>query len=179
MKTSGNVQDSTLSLSIAHPSPLSPSLPDIFLVWIGLIWSLAVCASDWVLWLSLRNKVIAQIFGWPHFLMIEEWVVWRSKGAPWAPSRRPSRYIHLSCCGLTVCPDFLQPVFMSQFFSQLNGCLLYAPLTTDHGYESPAGIRALTCSHTLLLANLAPLLDFYPQMVSFLPCFWEKVVKTA
>lgn len=95
-----------------------------------------------------------------------------------APSRRPSRAIHLSFCGLTVCPDLLQSVFMSQFVSQLNGCLLYALLTTEHGCESP-GLCALTCSHILLLANPARLLDFYPQMASFLSCFWEKVVKTA
>lgn len=96
-----------------------------------------------------------------------------------APSRRPSWAIHLSFCGLTVCPDLLQPVFVSQFVSHLNGCLLYALLTTEHGYESPAGVRALTCSHTLLLANPARLLDFHPQMASFLSCFWEKVVKNS
>lgn len=43
---------------------------------------------------------------------------------------------------------------MSTFVSrQKNGCLLYALLTTEHGYESPAGIRVLTRSLTLLQVN--------------------------
>lgn len=159
MKTSGNVQTSTLSLLLAYPSLLSPShfpcLNQLNLksrrsrkrvrpLIAPLRWSIQSHRSD--IWMTSLS------FDWGISRLEKQRGFMSFVCTSLAPSRRPSRTIHLSCSGLTVCPDLLQPVFMSQFVSQLNGCLLKCT------FDNRAWIWITdgnSCFNTLVLANPA------------------------
>lgn len=141
---------------------LSPSLPAIFLVWISSIWSLAevrplIAPLRWSIQ-SLRNSHRSDIwmtslsFDWGISRLEKQRGFMSLVCTSLAPSRRPSRTIHLSCSGLTVCPDLLQPVFMSQFVSQLNGCLLKCTFDNRTWIWITDGN---SCFNTLVLANPA------------------------